>query len=178
VTGWNYTIPTGVSGFASQPIVIKQGDITVDFTAVDFLGAKLTGVGAAHIQNFNISVPIGREALNQLGNRFAYAREITFPVNVALSVSAFVNEINSGSVSALFCNDRSYNVNVYCRTQTCDGSTGNNLLVYTLKGAQLDSMNFGSSIGPAQTVDIALSSSIGGPADQGHNFFISGSNQG
>jgi hypothetical protein len=167
VTGWQYAIPTAISGSASQPIVIKQGDITVDFTAVDNIGAKLTGVGAAHIQS-----------LNRLGNRFAYAREITFPVDVSLNINAFVNEINSGSVNSLFCNDRRYNIDVYCRTQTCDGSQGANTLVYSLKGAQLDSMNFTSSIGPANAVDMTFVTSIGGPGDQNRNFFISGSNQG
>jgi len=178
ITGRNYVIPTATSGTANQPIVIKQGDITVDFTAVDNIGAKLTGVGGAHIQSFNINVPIGREALNRLGNRFAYAREITFPVDVSLGINAFVNEINSGSVNTLFCNDRRYNIDVYCKTQTCDGSAGSNLLVYSLKGAQLDSQNFGASIGPAQTVDMTFTSSVGGPGDQQRNFFISGSRQG
>lgn len=170
-----YIIPTAISGSATQPIVIKQGDITVDFTAVDNVGARLTGVGGAHIQSFNINVPIAREALNRLGNRYAYAREITFPVDVSLGINAFVNDLNSGSIASLFCNDRRYDINVFCRTQTCDGSTGSNLLVYTLRGAQLDSQNFGGSIGPAQTVDMTFTSSVGGPNDLLRNFIISGS---
>ena len=178
VTGWQYVIPTATSGTANQPIVIKQGDITVDFTAVDALGARLTGVGGAHIQSFNINVPIGREALNKLGNRFAFAREITFPVDVSLSINALVNDLNSGSLSSLFCNDRAYDINVFCRTQTCSAAQGSNLLVYTLRGAQLDSQSFGGSIGPGQTVDMNFTSSVGGPGDTRRNFYISGSNQG
>ena len=178
VTTWNYAIPTAVSGSASQPIVIKQGDITVDLTAVDALGARLTGVGAAHIQSFNLSVPLAREALNRLGNRFAFAREVTFPIDVTLSVNALVNDLNSGSLSSLFCSDKLYDINVFCRTQTCDGSVGANTIVYSLRGAQIDSQQFGGSIGPAQTVDVQFTSSVGGPSDQQKNFWISGSNQG
>lgn len=178
ITGLNYIIPAITSGNAAQPIVIKQGDISIDLSAVDAVGARLTGVGGAHIQSFNLNIPIAREVLNRLGNRFAYAREITFPVDVTLGFNALLNDLNSGSVSSLFCSDRRYDINISCRTQTCDGSTGSNLLVYTLRGAQLDSMNFGGSIGPAQTVDVNFTSSIGGPNDTSRNFYISGSRQG
>ena len=176
VTGYNYTIPSGVTGSLGQPVVIKQGDITVDFSSIDNFGATLTGVGAGHIQSFTLDVPLSLEALNRLGNRFSYAREINFPLSATLSINAIVNNLTSGSLSSLFCANNKYNINVFCRTATCDGSTGSNLLVYTLKGAQLGSQSFGASIGPAQTVDLTFSSSIGGPLDSSNNVFFSGVN--
>lgn len=171
----SYTIPAATTGSANQPIVIKQGDITLDFTGTNNIGAVLTGASGIHIQSFNLTVPISREALNRIGSRFAYTREITFPVDATLSVSAFLNGINSGSISSLFCNDYSYDIGITCRTQTCDGSTGSNILKYVVKGAKVNSQSYGGSIGPAQSVDLGFVSSIGSSSDNTKNVFITAS---
>jgi type VI protein secretion system component Hcp len=173
VTGFNYAIPLATTGDAGQPIVIKQGDLEVDFVINgDHIGATVTGVGGAHIQSFTLSVPLTREQLQKLGSRYAYDRPITFPVDVSLSVSALTNQITTGDLSDLFCGTDTYDITIRAK-QTCGDHE--DLIVYTLKGATLDSQNFTDSIGPAETVDLNFTSSIGGPNDTRSNLFISGS---
>jgi hypothetical protein len=167
-----YSIPLATTGDVGQPTVIKQGDLTVDFGVANPLGATLTGVGGAHIQSFSLSLPLAREQLQKLGNRYAYDRPVTFPLDVTLSVSAFVNNLTTGNLADLFCGSNKYNINIFAKN-TCEGNM--NEMVYTLKGATLDSENFTSSIGPAQTVDLTFTASIGGPTDTSANVYFSGS---
>ena len=103
---------TGNSIFALRP-----GDISIDFDAVGWLdgtknagdlgvgGARLPGAGAdaltadqtsVHIQSVSIDLPIGRSPLNRLGNHFAFARKVDFPVNMTLNASALMTDFTEG----------------------------------------------------------------------------------
>jgi hypothetical protein len=168
-----YTLPVGVTGDAGQPIVLKQGDLSLNFGSIDTIGAMLTGVGAAHIQSFNLNIPMGREQLQRLGNRYAYDRPLTFPIDVTLSVSAFVNQLNTGSLAELYCGDSKHDISIVANNSCIGGGTAE--MVYTLKGATLDAESFTSSIGPAQTVDLTFTASVGGPNDAINNILFSGS---
>lgn len=172
ITG-TYTLPVAVTGSVGQPTVLKQGDLTVSFGSASPIGATLTGNGAAHIQSFNLNVPMAREALQKLGNRYAYDRPLTFPIDVTLSVSAIVNDLNTGTLASLFCGDSKYDITITANNACIGGS--NTEILYTLKGATLDSENFTSSVGPAQTVDMTFTASVGGPTDTANNILISGS---
>lgn len=172
ITGFVYTIPLATTGDVGQTTVLKQGDLTVDFGTANPLGVTLTGVNGAHIQSFSLSVPLSREQLQKLGNRYAYDRPVTFPLDVSLSVSAFVNNLTSGNLSDLFCGGNKYDINIYAK-DSCAGNA--NKIVYTLKGATLDAESFTASVGPAQTVDLTFTASVGGPNDTATNIYISGS---
>ena len=171
-----YSIPLATSGTANQPIAIRQGDIQVDLSQINVLGATVTGVGAANIQSFTINCPLSLEVLQRLGSKQAYARNLNFPINVTFSIDALVNQLNAGSVSSLFCDNSSYNVQVTATLPSCSAATGATTMIYTLVGAQLDSMEFSESVGPAQTVTLQLSAPIGGSSDLLHGFYISGLN--
>lgn len=177
ITNKTYSIPVATSGDVGQPIVIKQGDLTIDFGSSVPFGATLGDYesGGAHIQSFALSVPIAREILQRLGNKYSYAREITFPVDVNLTINAFVNSLTTGNLASIFCDDKEYDINIRARQSSCDGSAGDSVLLYSLKGAKLDSQSYSASIGPAQSVDLSFTSSIGSSSDQVHNLFISGS---
>ncbi len=173
---WVYQIPAYTTGSVGQTTVFKQGDLTLDLSTVNNIGMTLTGVAAAHIQRFSISVPFNLQVLQQLGNKFGYAKLPNFPINVTMNISAYLNNLTSGSLSTLFCADNEYTLNVYARSQTCTATPGTNILVYTLKGARMDSQSSNLSIGPAETSDIVFTTTIGGPSDNVHNFYISGQN--
>jgi len=177
ITGYTYNIPLATSGTVDQPIAIRQGDLFVDLSQVSTtLGATVTGVGAANIQSFTINAPISLEVLQRLGSKQAYARNINFPINVTFSIDALVNQLNNGSVTSLFCDNSTYNLQVSATLPKCDSTTGNSILIYTLVGAQLDSAEFSESVGPAQTVTMQFSAPIGGSSDTLHGFYISGVN--
>ena len=123
-----------------------------------------------------MNCPLSLDVLQRLGSKQAYARNLNFPINVTFSIDALVNQLNAGSVTSLFCDNSSYNVQVTATLPSCSAATGATTMVYTLVGAQLDSMEFSESIGPAQTVTLQLSAPIGGSSDLLHGFFISGLN--
>jgi hypothetical protein len=129
-----------------------------------------SGAGAsAHIQSFSISVPLSRTVLQRLGSNFGYAREIDFPVNIDVSISAIVADLKTGSfVEALNANAKT-DLTLLLR----DGS-GNGKIAYRVKGAQLVSENFSSAIGSNKTVDIQFTAQIAGPGDSTAGLFISG----
>jgi len=169
-----YVIPVGTSGDVGQPIVLKQGDLSISFGSAAPIGATLTGNStvAAHIQSFNLNIPMGREQLQRLGNRFAYDRPLTFPIDVTLSVSAFPNQVTTGSLADLYCADQKFDITITANN-TCVGAGAE--FVYTLKGASLDSENWAGTYNATQTMDMTFTASVGGPNDAVNNVLFSGS---
>lgn len=163
--------------------VLRPGDIVLDFgtASLDMGGAILPGMTAAstkqsaHIQSFSLEVPLSRSPQNRLGNSFAFSRELDVPISVTLSVTANLGDIDEGSLNDLICagsEERDITVKMY---EPCGNGTESELnLVFTLKGATLDSQNMSSTIGDAKSVELTFSSQIGGPNDLLKGLFISG----
>lgn len=163
--------------------VLRPGDIVLDFGAasLDMGGAILPGMTAestkqsAHIQSFSLEVPLSRSPQNRLGNSFAFSRELDVPISVNLSVTANLGDIDEGSLNELICagsEERDITIKMY---EPCGNGTESELnLVFTLKGATLDSQNMSSTIGDAKSVELTFSSQIGGPNDLLKGLFISG----
>ena len=57
---------------------------------------------------------------------------------------------------------------------SCDGSSSEEAMKFTLKGAKLDSQAFSSSIGANKSVDLTFSAQIGAAEDLTKGLFISG----
>jgi hypothetical protein len=121
-------------------------------------------------------MPLGLETLQQLGQRFGYAILPKFPINVSCSISAYTNALNSGNLTTLFCNDNEYALTIHARTQSCTTVAGSDLMQFSLRGCRINSQASTISIGPAETSEIVFETTIGGPTDTVHNFFISGLN--
>lgn len=165
----SFTIPAATSGVVGQVAALKHGDITLD------LGSSALGVDIndAKIQSYTLSFDMNREPQDKLGSKFSVSREITFPVDVTLSVEANVGDIATGDLSAILCNDQEYDLGVTLRKPDCSGS-GPIAVKFDLRGAKLDSQSFTSSIGPNKSVTLQWSASLGGPNDTIHNLFMSG----
>lgn len=162
-----FTVPTATTGVGVP--VLKHGDITMSLGS-SVLGTNLTD---AKIQRYTLSFDLNREAQGKLGAKFSVTRDITFPINVTLSVEANQGDIATGSVSDLLCNDVSSDLSITLRKPTCTGS-GPVAASFILKGAKLDSTNWNQTIGPNQTVSMQWTASLGGPADLANNLFMSG----
>ena len=175
VTGFQYDIPAAVQGVVGQVPALRPGDITVSIVP-----ASGTGIGVgididdSKIQNYNISFSLARTPLQKLGNKFAFSREITFPVTVTASIEALVGDLTTGSLSDVLCNDKEYNMIVTLRKPACTG-VGAIAVQYDLRKVKLDSESFSSSIGPAKTVALTFSTQLGGPQATGIGLFLSGS---
>lgn len=164
------TPQTGASEFL--PSALRPGDITLDLgdsAVITDLDDAAPGT-AAHIQSFSMNVPFNRSSLERLGNNFAYAEEIDFPVQVTVNVSAIVADLKTaGSVYEELVSGTKHNLGV-----TFNNKAGNPVMKYIIKGAEIESETFSQSIGSNKTVDITFSAQIGGPTDLSAGVFASG----
>ena len=174
------TIPHSTTG-TLQAVALRPGDITISFgtSSLQMGGAILPGMtsaatdnsSGANVQNFSIDLPLGRTPLQRIGNIFPFSRELDFPINATLSVSANLTNIDEGTVRDLICNDvvqRDITITMKTRCGNADN------LIYKFKNAQLDSQNMSSTIGDNKSVDLSFSTQIGGPNDTANGVFISG----
>ena len=170
--GLRVALPTPNSGTSTALTALRPGDITVSLD--NFEGetiADLVGTDGAHVQSVSLSLPLSRSPLDRLGSRFPFAREVDFPINVTMSISAIVNETTAYNLA------NSLQSGVQTATVTLKDEDSVNAMVWTLKGAQVDSESFSSAIGSNQTVDLTLSAQVGGPSDTDAGLFASGASK-
>lgn len=159
------TLPDGAGLFdsATEVSAVRPGDITLKLGTSDTDNAPMFGLAESDlkIQSATVAMTIGREPIRKLGKAFAFAREITFPINCTLSVNAIVGVTASNKLYTLMTTNGDSN-KYYCELKLVgyQGATAHTSYVM-LKGAKLDSQNFTSSIGPNQTVTMEFSAQIG-----------------
>jgi hypothetical protein len=174
---------------------LRPGDITIKIAEhstdgsfgsddYDLGGAKLpTAAGdateSANIQSYNISFDLGRTPIQRLGNRFAFAREVDFPVNVSLSLDAIMTDLTTGNLNDLVDCEKSYDIQIQLKGITgsaCD-TVKTDVAAYVLKNMKPDSQSYSSSIGDNKTVTLDFSTQIGGPRDTNAGVFFKGVTQ-
>lgn len=165
-------------GAASSQIysisALRPGDITLDFleagTSTNINEAGVT-ISDAKIQSYNLNFSLSRDPLQKLGSKYAFAREIRFPVQVNMSVEANVGDLTTGNLVDMINADKSYDIRVGIKHP----QTGTvRVMEYTLRNAKLDSQSYTSSIGPNKNVTLNFSSQIGGPLQTTKGLFFSG----
>ena len=151
--------------------------------ADDELGGEIT---AAHIQSFSLDFGLSRTPLQRLGVKYAYSREIDFPVSVSLSVDAILADLTTGNLADIVNCDRSYDVAIEMAAPAdCMGGASQShdlrgfdgrlpVATYIIKNAKLDSESFSSSIGDNKGVTLDFSAQIGGPNQSGNGLFMKG----
>ena len=178
-----FFLPPSESGDGES--ILKPGDITIDLKNSSLISKQISGdmpgygnedKGSAHIQSFTLSTPLGRTDLQRLGNTYAYAKEVDFPITCSLSVNALVADLKSGSLVDLVCG-KEYNMSIKMQQKacvTCGTNNADTAVYIDIKRALLDSESFSSAIGDNKSVDLTFSTQIGGPEDQGVGIFFSG----
>jgi len=195
---FDFQLPTATGSIDTGDLmvsVLRPGDITFSFTKrsaesehlgddlgsnlYDAPGAKLgDGTNAEHakIQSYSISLDLPREPILKLGSRYAFTREITFPVTVSMTVDALVADLNAGSLNDLVNCDEAYDLQVnLLRPTNCAGASNKDIFVqYRLKNAKVNSQSFSSDIGSNKSVTFEFSSQIGGPNQANQGLYMSG----
>tara|TARA_X000001036_G_scaffold300940_1_gene280017 strand:- start:3785 stop:4927 length:1143 start_codon:yes stop_codon:yes gene_type:complete len=183
VGGNTVAIPKSTTGDL-QAFAIRPGDITVDFGSSELQqgGALLPGMtatdatrdGKACVQSVSIDLPMSRTPLQCLGSVFPKSRELDLPITTSLTVNANLADISSGDLNSLLCGElQKRNITVTMRSR-CGEDASDNVMVFGMSGAQLDSQSMSSSIGDNKSVDMTFSAQIGGPGDSENGLFISG----
>ena len=170
ISGSNTT--AGVSTVSA----LRPGDIVLSlpvndgFTELDEAGNK------AHVQSFAFTIPLTRTVLQRLGNVFGFARVLEVPLNMDITISAIVNELQDADIFNQLCGSADKKDFIVTLNQCADvGGTVTPKLVYLIKGAILTSESFSTDIGGNQTVDLTYNVQIGGANDTTNGIFMSGS---
>jgi hypothetical protein len=159
------TLPDGAELFNSGAEVsaVRPGDITLTLGTDNLDNSPMFGVleSDLKVQSASVAMTIGREPIRKLGKAFAFAREITFPINCTLSVQAIVGNTFANKLFTLMTTNGDA-TKFYCELKLIGYQGANTHTSFImLKGAKLDSQAFTSSIGPNQSVTIELSAQIG-----------------
>ena len=164
-------LPTPSQG-VSDIKALRPGDISVSLTNLDgeTVANLSAGENGAHVQSVSINMPLSRSPLQRLGSRFPFAREVDFPINVSMSVSALVNEETDMNLANTLTSG------VQNASVTLKNKSGNDVVTYTLKGLKIDSESMSSSIGSNKTVDLTFSTQVGGIDESSVGLFMSGAN--
>ena len=172
-TGEKYVLPIAtkdLSEYGDGYSVIRPGDITLDLGSQS-MGATVTD---AKIQSYSLSFDLAREPLSRLGSKFAFAREMTFPVTVSLSVDALLGDLTTGNLADVIGDDANNNFNLAVNLKS-GATTGDQAHIqYVIKNAKLDGQAYSSSIGDNKTVTLNFSSQIGSSQQTGVGLFMSG----
>jgi len=156
-------------GIGNTISALRPGDITLSLS--DSLASGVD-VNSMNIQSYTLSLDLGRTPIQRLGNKFAFTREIDFPLTVSLSVEAQVTEMNAGNLATLVADDSAtYTPSITIKSPTDSTVT---MAKFLLKGAKLDSQEYSTDIGSNKSVTLTFSSQIGGPQDTTNGLFING----
>ena len=188
-----YALPSGMSDAGTNPDTVgphplpnksgvsalRPGDITLSWypngSATEL--SQLTGVVLtdAKIQSYTMSFDLSRDPLQKLGSKFAFAREISFPVTVSLSVDANLGDVADGSLADVIDSDAAMDVDIELFAPGAGVATQTQrMAMYTLKKCKIDSQEYSSDIGSNKSVSLGFSAQVGGPAQQDVGFFMSG----
>jgi hypothetical protein len=162
--------PTSETSIVSA---LRPGDVTVSFGSFGGSGilGQLGGTDGIHLQSASLSIPLSRSQIQRLGSKFAYARNVDFPVNATISLNGVQNEIGSGSLMELLDSNPKTDITI---TVNRPGTT-TPAVSYIVRRAQLDSSSVSSSIGSNKTADFTFSAQIGGVNDTDDGITMSGS---
>lgn len=182
---FKFVLPDALSDAGTDAThVLRPGDISFGFYKAaddgtdngvwtndsDFGGTDMAIADVA-LQSYNVSFDIGRTPLEKLGSRFAFTREIDFPVTITMSLEATVGDLKAGGLSSAIDTDQAYNLYVYLKDATTSHAVK---AMYHLKRAKLDSQEFSSGIGDNKSVTLNFSAQVGGPGQDHVGFFMSG----
>ena len=165
--GSTVSIPSGAGMFNStlEIAAVRPGDVTLSLGSSGSDDKPAVGLSEADlkIQSATVAMSVNREPLRKLGKLFAFAREITFPVNCTMTVNAIIGVQSSQKLFALVTGNgdsSKYNC-VLTLTGYLSGSAVGKVAAVSLKGAKLNSQNITSSIGPGKAITLEFSAQIG-----------------
>lgn len=149
---------------ASTIKALRPGDVTMNIS-----GTKGVAVSDLKLQNFSFNFDMAREPLNKLGSKFAFSREISFPVVATCSADAILGEIEAGNLADVVADD---STEFTVRVRINQPGTSTRAIQYDLKGCKLESQSFTSSIGDNKAVSLEWATQVGGPQDTTHGISI------
>jgi hypothetical protein len=161
---------------AKIPSALRPGDIQftneLSSSGDDNL-LKAWDVSELKIQSVSASLDLGREDLMKLGSKFAFSKEVQYPVTCSMTVEANVSDMRDFDLAGLIADDSSvWDAGFWIKNP--DSATGKQAMKILIKGAKLDSESLSSSIGDNKSVTFNFTCQVGGPEDTANGLFIQG----
>ena len=183
-----YVLPSGISNHTgsipvgNQLSALRPGDITVKILkkGAGPAGTEMTSltglmIDDAKIQSYSLSFDLARDPLQKLGSRYAFSREITFPVTVTCTIDANVGDLYSGNLSDVVNEDTNINYDLMLDLRGPQaGASALPVARYELRNCKIDSQEYTSDIGSNKSVSLTFSSQIGGTKQTDRGLFMSG----
>lgn len=170
ITDKFFRLPAAVSA-TGIPSALIPGDITFSIPNNSTMGFTETDL---KVQDFTLSFDLNRTPLQKVGNKFAFSREIDFPVTATLELNAEVGDFRSGNLVDLLCNETGQDFTINMKQPGC-GTDKPTALSFFFKGAKLTSQSFTSAIGDNASMTASYEIQLGGIQDKVRGVFISGS---
>ena len=152
---------TGTKFTVTTPAVLRPGN--VNFRSVATGGAlgsahdvPALGFDIMHVQNMSVSLDVPRESIQRLGDKFEYARLITFPLSATLSLEGIVSSQVANNLTDIVgtestaAPDPGFDINIKIFKNT----SGVNGFGLKLKNAKVDGHSISSSIGANKSVTL------------------------
>jgi hypothetical protein len=165
---------TGTKFSATTPAVLRPGN--VKFTSAATGGSIGAGSGddvpalgfnIMHVQNASVSLDIPRESISRLGDKFEYARLITFPISATLSLEGIVSSQAASNLEDIVgtqdtaAPDPGFDIAL----RVGKASTGVNGIGLKMKNAKIDGHSISSSIGANKSVTLDYTVQVDGGSD-------------
>ena len=148
---------------SSNPVVLRPGNVT--FRSAPAASGGLTGsdddlpvmgFDGIHVQSFTVSVDIPRESIQRMGDRYEFARVITFPIQATMSIEAIISEQAQSNLSDIVGDQSTqapapgFDIDIHCNK----ASTGVNGLNLRFKNAKIEGHSISSSIGSNKSITL------------------------
>ena len=156
------------NAYATQPAALLPGDIV--FAPTGMLGATEAGL---NVQSVTLSFDLSRTPINKLGSRYAFAREIDFPVTATVAVESEIRNFDDSNLASLLCQTGTLDLQLILKKNSCSGN-GAAAATVQFRGAKVVSQNFDSSIGSNATFSVNYEVQIGAANDLQKGIFFSG----
>ena len=110
---------------------------------------------------------LSRTAIEGLGSRYAFDREVAYPSTVTFTIDALAGDLNTGSWSDLIECTKVYDVQVDLKDPVCNPSSRQVVAQYLLKNTRMISYSSSMGIGDNQTVNMQFQSTLAGAKSAG-----------
>ena len=170
VIGSPFYIPVAGTGHANQVTALRPGDISFSLAGVNTIGVDPVDL---KIQSFKMSVDLGRDTINALGQLYPKSKPLKVPINSKIDIEAVVGDYAAGTLNNILCNDSEYTLTINLKQPACYPAIGATGVQFQFRGAKLANQNFTSSVGPNKTISLGFTAQCGGPQDL-RGIFISG----
>jgi len=152
------------------PVVLRPGNVKFRSAASGSPDSNsdlpVLGFDIIHVQSFTTSIDIPRESIQRLGDKFEFARVITFPIQATMSIEGIVSQQAASKLEDIVgtstgdAADPGYSIDVRC--EKANSNSWVNGIKLMFRDAKIEGHSISSSIGANKSVTLDYSVQVDG----------------